>query len=138
MKPSAQDSKIKPKNLAKIFSKAVEKIGGKTNVVRADSTMPRGWDSGVIVVLDITLPKESSFQATLTLNIAKGDKDEVPEASGTMIVPSNLGGVISTQRGKDPFEVATRLISDFSSHFSSSKSEDVIRGMTRLLESLPT
>lgn len=110
----------KPKKLAARLKKELTKgigKGTKIEVVKAEATMPRGWDYGFHGILKITLPGGDSLKAAVTLHSAK------EEASGNAHLDAKYGGVVSNPRGRDLDKVLSTMIGDVSRHLKKKTEE---------------
>ncbi len=133
-----KDPVHKPKVLAKTYVTALKAAKAKATIVKAEATMPRGWDYGVLIELNVT-PKNSADSETLVLTLNVGSADDrngsSAQASGIASVGKGLGQVISTQRSGSPDQVIKRLASDSAAYFGRQTESSQFEDMIRLLES---
>lgn len=104
------------REIAAKYVKALHRIKPRPQSItvrKAERTLPRGWDWGAYVVLDIILSNGESVSATITLCVADAE-----EASGNVQLDADYGGVITTARAQTPDGVIQRLMSDTADHLS--------------------
>jgi hypothetical protein len=125
----------KPKALVKGFLAAFKSAKIPATLVKAEATLPRNWDYGVLIIFEIPGQDE---QVVFSINAqVTGDRKE---ASGTVSLArvGSLGQVLDTQRGVDPVAIAKKLVATAVDRLRPPKAENrsIIRDMVYILESL--
>jgi hypothetical protein len=100
-KPKFNDANVIAAGIRKALENGIGK-GTKVKVVKARSTTPRGWDSGVHAVFAIKLPGGDKLNAAFTINTAEDGQ----KAGGNVHLDANYGGVISGSGISIPREVS--------------------------------
>lgn len=81
----------KPKKIAATIKKMLGKVG-KIEFVKAEATLPRGWDYGFYAVVKAVFPSGKDVQAAITINIADN------EVSGNISMDHPYGVVAMSRR----------------------------------------
>jgi hypothetical protein len=103
-----QDPNLMPKVLAKTYLTAFKQLGKgkkfKVEVIKSETTMPRGWDHGNYTVLKVTVPSGKEVNVAITLNVKYGE-----ESSGIVMADAEHGsGVIAMCR----YDTAQRVVNN--------------------------
>ena len=119
----------KPKAVAARFVKTWKtQLGRGTQVcaIKAEATAPSGWDYGFYGVFEITLADGNELRAAVVIHydgpavrdFNRPGNSLAAEASGTVTVDAEYGGVVATYRGRTWEQVEAELINQTGRHLA--------------------
>lgn len=129
--PMVRDKTLLPKPLSARYVRDIKKLlgrGTKVDVVKSESTMPRGWDFGNYTVLAITPPGRPTVKAAISLLVAEG---EDRQAGGNIAMDAPYPTVTVPRRATAD-EFIKRLLGEMASVLGAREKVRVIRSIKEL------
>ncbi len=125
---NVKDANHKPKVVAARFVKDWKKALGRgvqVCAVKAEATLPRGWDYGFYGLFEITLADGAALRAAVSIHYDGPSVRDfnrpgavTVEASGNVALDADYGGVVAVARGSSWDQVEGELIRQTASHLA--------------------